>query len=91
MKSNRRNWEKFGKKDPYYWVTTDTRYKDASLTQDVRQAFFDSADAYVETIFKVIHKRIDPTFDPARVLDFGCGVGRIAIPLASLFLMLISR
>ncbi|MBW1781885.1 MAG: class I SAM-dependent methyltransferase [Deltaproteobacteria bacterium] len=82
MASNRRNWEKFGKKDPYYWVTTDAKYKDATLTRDVRRTFFENADDYLESIFKIIRRHLDPTFYPQRALDFGCGVGRITIPLA---------
>ncbi len=82
MDSNRRNWEKFGKKDPYYWVTTDSRYKDATFTRDVRETFFKSADDYLESVLKVIRRYLDPTFHPRRALDFGCGVGRITIPLA---------
>jgi len=82
MESNKRNWEKFGKEDPYYWVTTDSTYKNAILSQDVRRIFFESADDYLESLFKVIHRHMDSAFHPRRALDFGCGVGRITIPLA---------
>ena len=82
MESGKRNWEKFGKKDPYYWVTTDSDYKDASLTEDVRKDFFESADKYLDSIFKIIRTHLDSTFNPQRAFDFGCGVGRITIPLA---------
>ncbi len=34
-------------------------------------------------IFDQMSRHIDPGFKPARVLDFGCGVGRLTIPLAS--------
>ena len=50
METGKRNWEKFGKKDPYYWVTTDSKYKDGSLTEDVRKDFFESADNYENKI-----------------------------------------
>jgi len=82
MENGKRNWEKFGKKDPYYWVTTDSKYKDGGLTEDVRKDFFESADKYLDSIFKVIRTHLDPTFSPQRAFDFGCGVGRITIPLA---------
>ena len=32
-----------------------------------------------------ITRHVDPTFAPSRTLDFGCGVGRVAIPLARRF------
>jgi len=82
MNTGKHNWEKFGKKDPYYWVTTDSRYKDSKLTKNVQKHFFDSADKYLDSIFKVIRKHLDSSFNPERALDFGCGVGRVTIPLA---------
>ena len=82
METGKRNWEKFGKEDPYYWVTTDSKYKNDSLTEDVRKDFFESADKYLDSLFKVIRTHFDGTFSPERAFDFGCGVGRITIPLA---------
>ena len=82
MNTGKRNWEKFGKEDPYYWVTTDSKYKNDSLTEDVRKDFFESADKYLDSLFKVIRTHLDGTFSPERAFDFGCGVGRITIPLA---------
>lgn len=82
MNIGKHNWEKFGKKDPYYWVTTDSRYKDAKLKKNVQKHFFDSADKYLDSIFKVIQKHLDSSFHPERALDYGCGVGRVTIPLA---------
>jgi ubiquinone/menaquinone biosynthesis C-methylase UbiE len=32
----------------------------------------------------VIHQHIDPAFMPTHALDFGCGVGRLVIPLAKI-------
>ena len=82
MNKFKRNWEKFGEKDPYYWVTTDPQYKDAKLTEHAQKDFFDNADKYLDSIFKVIQKHLDSTFHPEHALDFGCGVGRVTIPLA---------
>jgi SAM-dependent methyltransferase len=31
---------------------------------------------------RIIQDQIDPDYEPTRALDFGCGVGRIVIPLA---------
>lgn len=31
-----------------------------------------------------IRKRLDNSFEPRRGLDFGCGVGRLSIPMASI-------
>jgi len=75
-------WEKFGKKDPYYWVTTSDKYRNHQLTNDRLDQFFSEGHTYAIKLFEIIRKHMDPSFFPTRVLDFGCGVGRIAIPLS---------
>ena len=82
MNTGKYNWEKFGEKDPYYWVTTDAKYKDAKFKKNIQKKFFDNADQYLESVFKVIRRHLDSTFRPECALDFGCGVGRVTIPLA---------
>jgi SAM-dependent methyltransferase len=34
-------------------------------------------------MLSIIRERLDPSFAPVRALDFGCGVGRLLIPLAT--------
>ena len=36
------------------------------------------------SILSNIHKHLDPGFQPINALDFGCGVGRLVIPLAKI-------
>jgi cyclopropane fatty-acyl-phospholipid synthase-like methyltransferase len=44
--------------------------------------FFASGEDYVERIWKEIELGRGEAFSPRRSLDFGCGVGRIAVPIA---------
>lgn len=76
------DWEKFGKKEPYYWVTTMDKYQDDQLTEDRLAQFFSEGHGYAIKLIEIIRKHMDPSFFPTRVFDFGCGVGRITIPLA---------
>ena len=76
-----RDWEAFGKRDPYFAVLTAPEFH-GTLTGLAREKFFESGEAHIESIFSIIHDRLDSTFAPQRVLDFGCGVGRVLIPLA---------
>ena len=76
------SWEKFGKADPYYGVLSHERFRQSNMTADARADFFKSGEAYVEFLFKTIRGHLEPDFSPRHALDFGCGVGRIAIPLA---------
>jgi len=76
------DWELFGKTDPYFAVLTAPEFH-GRPSDAARATFFDSGEKHVETILSVIRERLDPSFAPKRALDFGCGVGRVLIPLAS--------
>jgi SAM-dependent methyltransferase len=77
-------WEYFGNTDPYFSVLTWDEYKKEKISADSRKRFFESGDAYIKFVLQIVHDYLDPAFQPgkATVLDFGCGVGRLVIPLA---------
>ena len=75
-------WEKIGSSEPYWGVITDEKYKRKNLTPDLKQEFFNSGYDYIEEIFNIISSHLDPNFTPSLGIDFGCGVGRVAIPLS---------
>ena len=75
------DWEIFGKTDPYFAVLTAPEFH-GQLSDAARKKFFDSGEEHVETILSIIRERLDSSFAPERALDFGCGVGRVLIPLA---------
>lgn len=77
-----RDWERLGQTDPYYAVLTAPQYH-GDLSASDREEFFRSGEAHVARVFSIIRSRLDPAFAPARALDFGCGVGRVLIPLAA--------
>ncbi len=77
-----KQWEKFGQSEPYFGVLTDEKYLAANLTDENSRIFFESGCQHVEHILAQIGRQIDPGFSPEMALDFGCGVGRVAIPLA---------
>jgi SAM-dependent methyltransferase len=76
-----RDWERLGETDPYFAVLTAPQYH-GELSELDRKAFFASGEAHVAQVLAIVRDRLDPTFAPERALDFGCGVGRIVIPLA---------
>jgi len=75
-------WEHFGRKDPYFGVLTSPTFRSDQLSDDARSSFFESGKRYVDRALDLVREKIDPTFRPTRALDFGCGVGRLSIPLA---------
>jgi SAM-dependent methyltransferase len=76
-------WEKFGAADPYYGVATDPRYHKANLTPEHRTDFFLSGAEHVANVLANIKQHVDPHFSPKLALDFGCGVGRLVVPMAN--------
>jgi SAM-dependent methyltransferase len=77
-----RDWETWGKQNPYFGVLADQKFLNENLNEDSLQQFFLSGKSHVDHVYKVIRAKIRPDFAPVRVLDYGSGVGRILIPLA---------
>jgi trans-aconitate methyltransferase len=75
-------WGYFGKKNPYFGVLTAQEFRGGNLTREAKEHFFETGQRYVEFLLSTIHEHVDPAFKPTRGLDFGCGVGRLTIPLA---------
>ena len=76
------DWDQMGQRDPYFAVCTDERYRTGRLDPSARAHFFRTGEDYVALLFSTIRATLCPDFQPVRALDFGCGVGRLAIPLA---------
>ncbi len=77
-------WEKWGQQDPYYGVISDPKFRNNNLTTDAKNEFFAGGDRDIKRVFQIIEKFIDPNFTPQNALDFGCGTGRLMVPLAKL-------
>ena len=77
-----RQWELFGQKDPYYGVLTDKQFSRDALEEDARERFFASGDEQLDELLANARSLADPGFSPDRVLEYGCGVGRLLIPAA---------
>ena len=79
-----RHWEDWGARDPYFGVLTHPKFRNAALTLETREEFFHSGRMHAEHVLNVCRHRVDPAFAPMRILDFGCGVGRVLIPFAQM-------
>ncbi|MEW6168624.1 MAG: class I SAM-dependent methyltransferase [Pseudomonadota bacterium] len=80
--STDRDWEEWGSADPYFGVCSDDTYRRSNLTSQAREQFFRSGEAHIRNVIARLHEHFDSTFTPHSALDFGCGVGRLTIPLA---------
>ena len=70
--------------DPYFGVLTHDKYKSDALDDAARDEFFKSGAANIEKTMARCRRLRGADFTPATALDFGCGVGRLALPLARL-------
>jgi SAM-dependent methyltransferase len=75
-------WEQWGQRDPYFGVLTHPRFRSANLTDEARAEFFALGQLQADHVLQGCRRLLDPHFQPQRVLDFGCGVGRVVLPFA---------
>ena len=77
-----REWEKFGRADPYFGVCNLDANRGSTLAGDAARQFWESGERDVGAMAAVIEAEWGQVLAPRRALDFGCGVGRLTIPLA---------
>lgn len=75
-------WEAFATREPYFAVLTAPRFLAARRTVEDEQAFFATGEVLVDAMFTAIEQRLQPKFAPLSVLEYGCGIGRLAMPFA---------
>jgi len=82
MKQTDKHWEGYGRTDPYYGVLTQPKFKKENLDSQSLQEFFSTGEDFIGNLFEQIRQQVAPSFNPELALDFGCGVGRLVIPMA---------
>ena len=75
-------WEMFVDREPYFAVLTSPKYLRKNFTDVNEREFFQSGETVVDWVLRIIEQRLIPQFAPASILEYGCGVGRLAIPFA---------
>jgi SAM-dependent methyltransferase len=83
MRDTDRDWSEVARNNPYWGVLSVDRFKGRSLGDDDLNAFFQSGAAHVAETLRLVRQHLDPRFEIDRALDFGCGVGRLAIALCA--------
>lgn len=76
-------WQTWGERDPYFGVLTEERFRSEKLTAESLQEFFRSGRRHVAQILEACRSHCGEV-STRRCLDFGCGVGRLLIPLSEL-------
>lgn len=75
-------WEKFAQDDAYWAVLTEDRFK-GGLDAAGREAFFRTGSKHVKQNLDRIATHFDRRIGADdSAIDFGCGVGRLTVPMA---------
>jgi ubiquinone/menaquinone biosynthesis C-methylase UbiE len=81
MNPNPKTWEKMGELAPYYSVLVADEFRPENLSAENLSAFFTSGREHLTRLMEMV-RELKPQFTPSVAVDFGCGVGRVIIPLA---------
>lgn len=77
-------WRYYGEHDPYFGVISHDEYRRDKLTPEAISQFFHTGEAEISQLFAQLDQQ-GMTPRPGRAIDFGCGVGRLLLPLATRF------
>jgi SAM-dependent methyltransferase len=81
MTSTDKAWEYYGNNDPYFGVLASDEFRRERLEETSRAQFFQSGEDHIAFVLDTAAEQFGPVA-PIRALDFGCGVGRLTLPLA---------
>lgn len=76
------DWKVVAETDPFWGVLSQEQFRVDSMDAEKLERFMASGEQYVANLFSLIRKHLLPQFAPERALDFGCGVGRLLLPMA---------
>ncbi|MBV9734807.1 MAG: class I SAM-dependent methyltransferase [Acidisphaera sp.] len=77
-----RDWRTIAAEQPYWAVLSAEEFRGRDLDAQAKARFFESGRRLVAEIIDRIHRHCRPGFTLDRALDFGCGVGRLLLPIA---------
>jgi SAM-dependent methyltransferase len=76
------DWEELAQREPYFAVLTNEGLLGAAGNPVATAAFFETGEADVASLLEAIAAVLRREVPLSTVLDFGCGVGRLTLPLA---------
>lgn len=77
------HWRRWGESDPYFGVLCEQRFRAGEIARH-REDFFRSGPPVVEERLAAAERHFG-LLGRERALEFGCGVGRLTLPLAAAF------
>ncbi|MGF1500938.1 MAG: class I SAM-dependent methyltransferase [Paracoccaceae bacterium] len=75
------NWRRFGETEPYWSVIANPAFR-AQRIEETRADFFRTGEQTVERVEAALARAAIRLPEDARILDYGCGVGRVSAAFA---------
>lgn len=82
MRDTDRDWRYIGEKEPYWGVLTHDRFKSQIIGEKQIEELYLSGEHDVQKFMSTFRRYFGHVFNPCSALDYGCGVGRLTIPMA---------
>jgi SAM-dependent methyltransferase len=75
------DWRAISEVEPYFGVLSGAQFLRANLSVEAKANFYATGDAEIGHLLSTIRNKILLGFTPHYALDFGCGVGRLALAM----------
>lgn len=77
------DWEEFARSEPYWSVLSAEEFRRKNLRPEVVERFFRSGEESIASVVEVLGQHYGSPKSFELSLDFGCGLGRLLLPLAA--------
>ncbi len=75
-------WQGVGDENPYWAVLSQDKYTGTDLDEERKREFMAAGISDIDFALALIRRFVREDFAPRAALDFGCGVGRLAVAMA---------
>jgi SAM-dependent methyltransferase len=76
------DWEELARREPYFAVLTNEGLPGVASNSVATAEFFETGQADIAALLEAMTSLLGREIHPASTLDFGCGAGRLTLPLA---------
>jgi SAM-dependent methyltransferase len=76
------DWEELARREPYFAVLTSDGLPGVASNSVATAEFFETGEADIAALLEAMTSLLGREIHPASTLDFGCGAGRLTLPLA---------
>jgi SAM-dependent methyltransferase len=75
-------WEDLARREPYFPVLTSEGHSEVASNSVATSEFFKTGEADIAALLAAMSSLLGREIHPKSTLDFGCGAGRLTLPLA---------